>query len=351
MHLRGEVKAGIFDVSYYMLEIDGSFGEGGGQLLRTALSLSCITKKPFKVFNIRVKRKKPGLMPQHLMAVRGAGLISCAYLKGDSIGSTELYFEPNEVKSGDYYFDIGTAGSTSLLSQTLFLPLIFSEDESTITLKGGTHVPMSPTFHYILEVFLPMLKRLGVDIKAQIETYGFYPKGGGKVRFQIKPIKALKPHNFMERGSIRALRGISAVGNLPLSIAERQKNSLISILSELNPEIKTIEVSSTQEGTFVFLCIASEGSYSGFSALGERGKRAETVGREVAEKFLKYYHSGSCLDPHMADQLIPYLALMNNTEFTTSMVTEHLLTNLWVTEKFLGIGYEIESATVRIKRA
>ncbi|MBI4824780.1 MAG: RNA 3'-phosphate cyclase [Nitrospirae bacterium] len=328
-----------------MIEIDGSFGEGGGQILRTALSLSCLRGLPFRMFNIRTKRRKPGLMPQHLMAVKSLALISGASVKGDSIGSTQLFFEPKEVKSGDYYFDIGTAGSTSLLMQALLLPLVFSRGQSSLTLKGGTHVPMSPPFHYIKDAFISMLKRLGIDISAEISSYGFYPKGGGKVRFLIEPAKTLRHMNFIERGDIISIKGLSGVGNLSLSIAQRQKDSTLKALGSLDilPEIETVEVNSIGQGTFVFLSVDSEGSNSGFSALGQRGKRAETVGQETAEKFLDYYRTGSCLDPHMADQLIPYLALIKDTiGFTTSKVTGHLLTNLWVTEKFLGIKYEIE---------
>src|SRR4030066_2302581 len=165
-----------------MIEIDGSFGEGGGQILRTSLSLSCLLKRHLRIFNIRRRRKKPGLMPQHLMGIRSLKLISNARVSGDSQGSIELLFEPGEVKAGDYFFDIGTAGSTSLLLQAILPPLIFAEHKSSLTLKGGTHVPFSPPFHYISKVFIPIMNKLGIKVKAAIESYGFYPKGGGKVR-------------------------------------------------------------------------------------------------------------------------------------------------------------------------
>ena len=208
-----------------MIEIDGSLGEGGGQILRTALSFSCHLNKPFRIFKIRAKRKNPGLMHQHITCVRAAQLIAGAEVRGDSIGSSEFIFIPREVKSGHYNFDIGTAGSTSLVLQTVLLPLCFADCESSIKITGGTHVPWSPPFHYLQDVFLPFLKTAGIDVYLDIEKWGFYPKGGGLIKATIKPIKSLMPINIEQRGIISALKGLSAVANLPLSIAERQKKS------------------------------------------------------------------------------------------------------------------------------
>jgi RNA 3'-terminal phosphate cyclase (ATP) len=328
-----------------MLEIDGSFGEGGGQVLRTSLSLSCLLNKPFRIFNIRIKRKKPGLMPQHLMGIRALKLISNARVKGDAKSSTELIFEPEEVKAGDYLFDIGTAGSTSLLLQTIILPLIFAKSRSSLSLIGGTHVPFSPPFHYISEVFIPILKKLGISIETRIESYGFYPKGGGKVRVEIIPSGKIKGMRFLERGEIKKLRGISGVGNLPLSIAERQKDAALKILASegLKAEIETLSVLTPGQGTFMFLGAETDYCIAGFSSLGERGKRAELVGEETAKKFLSYYSTPPCLDHHMADQIVLYLAIaQGESSFTTSEISNHLLTNLWAIDKFLGIQYVIE---------
>ena len=328
-----------------MLEIDGGFGEGGGQVLRTSLSLSCLLNKPFRIFNIRIKRKKPGLMPQHLMGIRALNLISNARVKGDAKGSTELVFEPDEVKSGDYLFDIGTAGSTSLLLQTIILPLIFAKGRSSLSLRGGTHVPFSPPFHYISEVFIPILKKLGINIETRIESYGFYPKGGGKVRVEISPSIKIKGMKFLERGEIKKLRGISGVGNLPLSIAERQKDTALKVLASegLKAEIETLSVLTPGQGTFMFLGAETDHCLAGFSSLGERGKRAESVGEEAAKNFLSYYSTSSCLDHHMADQIVLYLAIaQEESSLTISEISDHLLTNLWVIDKFLDIQYVIE---------
>ncbi len=349
-----------------MIEIDGSYGEGGGQILRTALSLSCMLQKPFRIFHIRKGRKKPGLMPQHITCVRAAQLLSHAVVEGDHKGSTELVFSPVEVKGGDFFFDIGTAGSTSLVLQTLIPATIFSNNppsppfskrgmggfegqETTIILKGGTHVPFSPSFHYLSNIFTYLLKRIGIEINLTIESYGFYPKGGGKVRAIIFPVKEPKPLRITERGTMISLKGYSGVGNLPLSIAERQKNALVEkIYSEIhdlkcptNIELGTVQTPG--QGTFIFLQAESENSISGFTSLGERGKRAEVVGEEAASEFLKYYSTDAALDPYIADQIVLYLSLsQKKSAFTTSRITQHLLTNLWVIGLFLEFRYAIE---------
>jgi RNA 3'-terminal phosphate cyclase (ATP) len=328
-----------------ILEIDGSFGEAGGQILRTALGLSCLLNKPFRIFNIRKSRKKTGLMPQHLTSVRAFALISNAAVKGDSEGSTELMFAPSEVRPGDYFFDIGTAGSTSLLLQAILPPLFFARKRSSVTVKGGTHVPFSPPFHYISEVFVPMLEKLGLVLRASIERYGFYPKGGGKIHGEIIPEGDIKGIEFINRGEVRNIRGISGVGNLPLSIAERQKAAALKTLSPyaLRCDIGTQQVAAYGHGTFLFLRAESDNCIAGFSSLGEIGKKAEMVGVEAAREFLDYYHTAACLDGHLADQIVLYLALAKKgSSFTVSRITNHLLTNLWVMGKFLQLKYEIE---------
>ncbi|MFZ6017936.1 MAG: RNA 3'-terminal phosphate cyclase [Nitrospirota bacterium] len=326
-----------------MLEIDGSYGEAGGQILRTSLSLSCLLRKPFRMFNIRKGRKKPGLMPQHLTCVRAATLISDAKVKGDDEGSTELIFEPEEIRPGDYYFDIGTAGSTSLLLQSILPPLIFSKEKSSITLKGGTHVPFSPTFHYLSDVFVPMLSKLGVRLYLSIESYGFYPKGGGKIRADIMPAKDIFGINLTDRGDIISIAGISGIGNLPLSIAERQRASVLKTLTGFKVNIETIDVPTPGQGTFVFLRAETNTCITGFSSLGERGKRAEVVGEEVAKEFLEYCSTEACLDPYLSDQIMLYLAIAKGeSSFTTSRISNHLLTNIWVIEKFLRVKYKVE---------
>jgi RNA 3'-terminal phosphate cyclase (ATP) len=327
-----------------MVEIDGSRGEGGGQVLRTALSLGCLLKKPFRIYNIRRGRPKPGLMPQHITSVRAAASISGASVSGDVRGSSDLVFEPRDVRPGDYFFDIGTAGSTSLVAQTLLLPLLFCDGPSSLTVKGGTHVPFSPTFHYLSEVFLPILRRLGIEVSSSINSYGFYPKGGGEVSFRIRPCRRLNGCEFTERGDLVGIRGLSAVANLPLSIAQRQRDASLKGLEGVEADIRTEDVESIGPGTFVFLRADYGGAICGFSSLGARGKRAEAVGAEAAGEFMEHDRSGACLDAHMADQIAPYLALAEGvSSFTTPRITPHLMTNLHVIENFIDVRYEIET--------
>jgi RNA 3'-terminal phosphate cyclase (ATP) len=329
-----------------MVEIDGSYGEGGGQVLRTALSLSCITGRPLRLFNIRKRRKKPGLMHQHLTCVNAMSEISNAEVKGNDIGSSELIFIPGKVNPGNYRFDIKTAGSTSLVIQSLLPPLILARGSSHITIKGGTHAPFCPPYHYISDVFIPMLGRIGINIMPSIKRYGFFPKGGGEVSLKIIPAERIRGLRLLSRGRLLSIYGYSGVSKLPVSIAGRQKGAVIKRLSPIPAEIQILDVSSIGEGTFVFLRAEYENSSAGFSSLGKKGKPAEVVGREAADEFLGFNDTSASLDPHLTDQIVLYLGLSGeNSEFTTSRITQHLLTNLWVIGKFLKVRCEVEGET------
>lgn len=328
-----------------MIEIDGGYGEGGGQILRTALSFSCILKIPFRLYNIRKRREPSGLRPQHLMAVNAARTIAGADISGAHIGSRELLFKPTQVTAGHYRFDIGTAGSTSLVLQTLLPPLLLAEKKSIIDLIGGTHVPFSPSFHFMEKIFMPMLRRLGCDIRLHMETCGFYPRGGGRIRAEISPVRELLPVSLTERGEIVEVRGVSAVANLPEHIAVRQLNAATEILAKLGCPLKIapIHLPATGRGSFIILFADAAHSLAGFDALGEPGKPAEKVGREAASELIMWHETEAALDRHLADQLVIYLALCSHTSsFTTAAVTRHLLTNLWVAESFGACNYEVE---------
>ncbi len=325
-----------------MIEIDGSFGEGGGQILRTSLSLSMVTGQSFKILHIRKGRKNPGLQPQHLTCVRAAKKIASAEVQGDVLGSTSLTFQPHSVKAGQYHFNVaeerGSAGSSSLVLQAILLPLSFEKEESKVTIEGGTHVAWSPPFHYMDRVFSPLISPLGFTFSFHIKRWGWYPKGGGMIEVTIAPYK--KQQKFLElheRGALKEIRGLSVVSHLPLSIAERQRKETIRILSlrQLDANIHMEEAPSLGAGTFLFLESLFERSIAGFTSLGKRGKRAEEVGHEAAQELLFFLNSGSALDPHAADQLIPYLASIGGKHyFSTSNITQHLLTNIWVVRKF-----------------
>ena len=206
-----------------MIEIDGSFGEGGGQILRTALALSVIFKRALTLHHIRAKRKNPGLGHQHLVAVNALAQISGAEVEGNIIGSQKLTFIPGEICPGDYQFRIGTAGSVTLLLQALLLPLGLSQKGSRLVLEGGTHVPWSPPFHYLSEVLFPNLRSMGISVGGEIDQCGWYTKGGGSIRVEIQPSPSLKPISLLERGSLKSIRGLSASSLLPKEVRERQR--------------------------------------------------------------------------------------------------------------------------------
>ncbi len=328
------------------IEIDGSYGEGGGQILRTALACSAILKRPVKITRIRAGRKNPGLQPQHLKSIEALATITNAITDGVQIGSGAITFIPEKIVPGDYEFDIGTAGSVTLLLQALLLPLSFSESTSHLVLKGGTHVEWSPPFHYLTEVFSPALASMGIQAKADIKRWGWYPKGGGRIEIEIHPASEIKPVTLTQRGALKRIYGISAISNLPNHVAERQRDHAIKrIKGELNLGGKIEVLSgmpSVGQGSFLFLIVESERAKAGFSSLGRKGKRAEEVADEAVNSLKEYIDSGSCIDPHLSDQIVPFMAFARGaSSFTTAQITEHLLTNLWVIEHFLNLSVSI----------
>jgi RNA 3'-phosphate cyclase len=330
------------EYSVGMIEIDGSFGEGGGQILRTALALSVIFKRPLTLHHIRAKRKNPGLGHQHLMAVHALAQIFRAKVEGNVIGSQKLTFIPGEVCPGDYHFPIGTAGSVTLLLQALLLPLCLSERDFRLILEGGTHVPWSPPYHYLSEVLFPILRFMGISVGGSIDRWGWYPQGGGVIQVAVQPSPSLGPISLLERGSVRRIRGFSAASLLPKHVAERQREEALRRIEKemkMEAEIAILpDPPSKGPGSLLFLVTESEGAVAGFSSLGRRGKRAEEVAGEAVHSLKDYLEAEGCVDPHLADQLIPFMAMAKGrSSFTTTRITEHLSTNLWVVRHFRNV--------------
>ncbi len=331
------------------IPINGSYGEGGGQILRTSLALSCMLGKPVTVTGIRRARKKPGLRPQHLTSVNAAAAVSKANVRGAGLSSTEILFRPAGLFPGKFYFDVGerkgSAGSVSLVLQTIILPLSRAEQGSAVEVIGGTHVPWSPSFHYLDSVFSPLLRRLGLRVEFAITSWGWYPDGGGRVTARIDPAPELKPLHMVDRGKLLRVSGLSAVSNLPEHIALRQRERALSHLARhgIDGSIEILSAPSPGKGSFLFLYAEFENLSAGFSGLGAVGKRAEQVADEACGELMSHLHAEGALDPHLADQIIPYLAFSPEaSEFTTSRISRHLLTNIWVVKQFLDVDIRIE---------
>jgi RNA 3'-terminal phosphate cyclase (ATP) len=327
------------------LKIDGNYGEGGGQILRTALALSCILQKEIEIYNIRKGRKVPGLQAQHLTCVKAAQAISEAEVEGAIPQSQVLRFSPKKIKRGNHIFDVGTAGSVCLVLQSIILPLSLAGASSILRIKGGTHVPFSPPVTYFQKILFPMLNRLGLNFTIEIKKWGWYPKGGGEIVCKVKPAEKIEPLNLIERGRLLELTGLSAVSNLPLSIAQRQKQEAEKILKENNFKLETeiTDPPSVGKGSFFFLFASFENSFAGFSSLEAIGKRAEQVSDEACRDFLDFMKTSSAIEEHLADQLIPFLALAQaESNFSVSRISQHLLTNIWMTQQFLPVKIGVD---------
>ncbi len=321
--------------------IDGSHGEGGGQILRTSLSLSALTGRPVEIVRIRAGRSRPGLQPQHLASVRAAADLCAAQLEGAEIGSVRLRFAPQAPPApGVYHFAIGTAGAAPLVLQTVLLPLALAPGPSRITVTGGTHVAHAPTADYGERVYLPTLARHGLAASALSSRAGFFPKGGGVVQAEIAGGAAPLLMTLTERGALRALTALIVTAGLPATVAERGIAAIRQELGRLPVElsVETREVPAASPGAAVLLVAECEGGPAGFSAIGERGKRMETVAEEACRAFREWRETGAACEEHLADQLVLPMALTaGESRWTTSRVTEHLRTVLWVVPQFLPI--------------
>jgi RNA 3'-terminal phosphate cyclase (ATP) len=334
-----------------MIVIDGSHGEGGGQVLRTSLALSLVTGKPFRIENIRAKREKPGLLRQHLAAVNAATQVGNAAAEGAQIGATTLTFVPRAIRAGDYRFAIGTAGSTTLVLQTILLPLALADAPSTIEIEGGTHNPHAPPYDFLENAFLPLLRRMGADVDLQLVRPGFYPAGGGAIHVRITPVKRLTALHIEERGEIVTRRIRAVVANLAYSIAQREVRAAAEELGwdEASQQAHTL-TGSAGPGNAVSITVASKNVTDVFTAFGARGVSAEQVAHDAAKQTKRYINSTAAIGEHLADQLLLPLALGDGGSFTTTPLSGHATTNLDVIRRFVDVPTQVTEISRGIVR-
>lgn len=331
-----------------MLIIDGSYHEGGGQILRTALTLSLATRTPFRIEKIRAGRKRPGLLRQHLAAVKAAAQIGNAEVRGAEINSTELTFSPQDIVPGEYRFAIGSAGSTTLVLQTVLPVLMLAGKASSLTLEGGTHNMAAPPYDFIEKVYLPVLRRIGAKVQCDLLRAGFYPAGGGVMRVAVEPHAALTALDLTARGEVRHKSARALVANLPRTIAAREA-AVIAKKLPLSPDCIAAEtVASSGPGNVVMLEIEAENITEMVTGFGELGVRAETVADRVCKEALRYLASNAPVGEHLADQLLLPLALAKGGVFATLSLSAHTRTNIDTIQKFLPTEIRVvpSSATV-----
>jgi len=323
-----------------MIEIDGSAGEGGGQIVRSSLALSIITGKPFLITRVRANRSKPGLLNQHLTAVKAACQISAAETTGVRLGSSEFTFAPGTLSPGHYNFNIGTAGSTTLVFQTILPPLMLAGAGSTITLDGGTHNPMAPPFEFLRDTFLPLLARMGVSVRATLDAYGFYPQGGGSLKFEIEPAEKLLPLHLGEKETVKSVNAQALVVKLPEDIGHRELKALKALLKRLDNK-KVVEVKQGRSaGNVIIVQVTTASLVETVTAIGARGVKAEDVAKTAAEETNHYLASKAAVGEHLADQLLIPMALAGEGSYLTSILSSHTTTNISVIQKFLDVQIE-----------
>jgi RNA 3'-terminal phosphate cyclase (ATP) len=334
-----------------MIRIDGSFGEGGGQVLRTSLSLSLVTGKAFRIENIRAGRERAGLLRQHFTAVMAAADISGAEVDGATLGSTELTFSPGNIRPGEYKFSVGTAGSGTLVFQTILPALMLAPGPSRLVVEGGTHNTAAPPFDFLARTFLPLLERMGPKVQLQFERYGFYPAGGGRFCAEIHPAKTLNGIQIGERGEITSRRASAIVAHLPRHIAQREVETVGRMLN-WGPEAFSVQEShnSAGPGNIVMVEIGSSDVTEIFSSFGQVGVSAEKVASIAAREARDYLVSRAAVGEHLTDQLLLPLALAGNGSFTAQKINMHARTNMAVISEFLPVRFDLweEEGLVRV---
>ncbi len=347
-----------------LVVLDGREGEGGGQVLRSALSLSMITGKPFRLEHVRAKRKPAGLKAQHLTCVTGAAAICEAQVEGAELGSHTVEFHPGRVSTAPRVLEVGTAGSTPLLLQCLFYPLALAGG-AHLTLRGGTHVTFSPSFDYVERVWMPMLRCYGFDATLHLDAAGFFPQGGGSIRAEIQGVKKSgeTPLEFAATQKVDRAEVLSTVGGLPLDIGRRQNDSASERLARqrvrVDGEVLAPKVKHSKGSATLVWVKLENGLVAGESWLGDRGVSAEEVGRVAAEHFLQFVEARGSCDVHLGDQLLlpaalaaaGFLGKPHSTTFTAAAVSEHLTTHVAVLQRFLPVAVSVVGRVVRLAPA
>lgn len=328
-----------------MIELDGAAGEGGGQILRTSLALSMITGQPFRIRNIRANRSKPGLMRQHLVAVQAAQQVSNAVVTGAAVGASELTFIPGAIAAGDYDFAIGTAGSCTLVLQTVVLALLHADQPSTIRISGGTHNAMAPPVQFLQRAWLPLLAQMGAEVGIDLLRYGFYTAGGGVVTASIQPCARLAPLACIERGDFVEGYAEAFFAGIPSNVGSRQLAQVGAALGWEGRQLRLRGLPAEQgPGNALLLTLAYERHTEVFAAFGARGITAEAVADAALAEAQAYIASGAAVGEHLADQLMLPLALAGSGRFTLSTVSGHAATNAAVIERFLPVTVRFQQA-------
>jgi RNA 3'-terminal phosphate cyclase (ATP) len=324
--------------------IDGSEGEGGGQVLRTSLSLSAITGKPVRIENVRGRRKKPGLFRQHLTAFKAAAEICDATMEGAELGSSEIAFHPGKIKGGEYDFAIGSAGATNLVAQTILPILAHADTASNVKISGGTHIQWAPTFDFLDQAFLPQFRKMGGRASAELEGYGFYPAGGGAIRMSVKPTTETHALALEDRDERTGEKVVAVVANLKRDIANRELTTLLKAFNLSEEQGEIIHAEGPGPGNAVTLFLEHENVTEVFIGLGEHGVRAEAVAKKVVHQAQKYLSAkdgsgkiSTAVGEHLADQLLLPMALFGGGVFTTTDISQHTWTNIDIIKQFLDV--------------
>jgi len=326
-----------------MIEVDGSYGEGGGQMLRTSVALSAVTGIPVRISKIRAGRPNPGMMPQHLTSVEAIALLCDARVEGLKLGSRTIEFAPGTVIGGDLELDVGTAGSTTLILQSCMIVSTVAKSDIKLTLKGGTDVRWSPPFDYMRMVHLPIAERFGVRCDLELVARGFYPEGGGEFRAELSPSPALKGVILDTPGDLQEVAGVAFAQNLPEHVITRMKHAALKRLIVCERvKVESDTRIGVATGAGIVLAGVCSSTVLGASALGERGVRAEMLGERCASDLLETHGSGATVDEHMLDQVIPYMGLAEGSSLVLAdEVSGHAKTNMWIVEKFTGRSFEV----------